>query len=129
MTFQHSYKSYNATYCRMICSEHHARLPTLNDFNTTENIIKYSAFAGGSIRKPVEQSYHFGKLTTTESEELSVRKETLFERPTREVLQSMSFTVNEIHVDAQFDIIQNKGMDPRPAYARSSPVIHTKATG
>ena len=41
----------------------------------------------------------------------------------------MSFTVNEIHVDAQFDIIQNKGMDPRPAYARSSPVIHTKATG
>ena len=41
----------NATYCRQICGEQGARLPTMNDFTKTESVIRNFAFPGGSVQK------------------------------------------------------------------------------
>ena len=43
--------SVNASYCRALCAEHHARLPTISDFNATDHVIKNFAFPGGSVQK------------------------------------------------------------------------------
>ena len=43
--------SVNASYCRTICAGQRARLPTISDFNATENVIRNFAFPGGSIQK------------------------------------------------------------------------------
>ena len=46
---------FNASYCRVICSEKEAKLPTIGDFATTKNVIEYSSSPGESIRKRIEQ--------------------------------------------------------------------------
>ena len=43
--------SVNASYCRALCAEHRARLPTISDFNATDHVIKNFAFPGGSVQK------------------------------------------------------------------------------
>ena len=99
------YERLNGSGCRAICTKQGARLPTLTDFDTTDNSIKYMNTVVGetSKRTPNSVLMQFGRRNgTNDTSTQDYFDKPMFKRP-------KLYTIDEIHVDAHFDIVQNKG--------------------